>query len=133
MRKPIFPLAAVFFILSSFIHPVLKAQIPQHTWGIQDGSIRFCSPSGGRRRQSLYYASDFTGYSPGNITTIYFKRSSTSAVTINSFSVRLGTTNATNLTAASFLPTTTVYSASSFIIPAGTAGDWVAVTLQTPF
>ena len=128
----------VFLASQGFFGFTALAQTPQYSWGIADGNIALTSTVLSRKRQSLYPESDFAGLIPGNITTIYMKRFTTTAVNIPSFSVRLGTTTATVFPGtggsnnSAFFSTAVVYS-GSLSIPAGTAGSWVAVNLQTPY
>jgi hypothetical protein len=87
--------------------------------------------------QWLYYPSDFATAPSGNITKIYFRSAPSMLPVISDFTnfqVKMGHTSLSVLPPGPWITTNmiTVFSAGSFQVwPL--PGDWMAVTLQTPF
>ena len=84
--------------------------------------------------QGFYEPNLFTGAYAGNITKVYFQRSSASSgTTYSNFGVYLGQSTSQNFPTNQFYtPMTQALYASSYTIPAGAAGEWFVINLTTP-
>jgi hypothetical protein len=113
---------------------------PQHsinlTTTVTPSSIPFDNQSL-NRVQWVFYPSDFGTAPSGNITKVYFKRQPSMLPVINSYTnltIKMGETGLSMLPPGPWVTAgmTTVFQASTYdFIPA--PGDWMPVTLQTPF
>jgi hypothetical protein len=96
--------------------------------------------SSGKKVQLLYLPGDFNQPSPapaGNITSISFRIADTyplGPATYTDLTIKMGQSAITSFTAGSFYPgpLTTVYYRASVSLT-GIAGDWMTITLDTPF
>ncbi|GIV33773.1 MAG: hypothetical protein KatS3mg031_1308 [Chitinophagales bacterium] len=87
-----------------------------------------------RKTQQLYTPADL-GFpsASGNIDKVYFMYNSTTAQTFTDLEVYIWQTTATSLTTTFLTPPGPANFSGSITIPAGTAGDWFAIPLTTPF
>jgi hypothetical protein len=103
---------------------------------VTQSAIPFNS-SANNKVQWVYYPSDFATAPSGNITKIYFRAAPSMLPVIcdfTNFQVKMGHTSLSMLPPGPWVTAnmTTVFSANSFQVwPL--PGDWMAVTLQTPF
>ena len=88
-----------------------------------------------QKYQGFYEANLFTGAYSGNITKVYWQRSSsTSGTTFTNLGIYLGQSSATTFaTNQYFTPVSQAFYAASHTIPAGNAGEWFVIDLTTPF
>jgi large repetitive protein len=132
--------AAVFAaILLAGIIPV-HAQTPQYSFGngISANNIPFnpaVFPIAFQKHQGFYSAGLFTGAPAGFITRVYWQRGTTSTATTyaNAAFFLEQSTQTTFPTTQFFSPMTQCFFAASHSIPAGVAGQWFSIQLQTPF
>lgn len=91
------------------------------------------------RRATIFYPSNFPGAPAGNIVKLYFKISASVTTTFTNFEIKMGNTALTQFTTGPWITAgmTTVFSSPSFNVSSGAlspfAGNWVPVTLTTPF
>ncbi len=103
---------------------------------VVQSSIPFNS-SNNNKAQWVYYPSDFASAPSGNITKIYFRAAPSMLPVICSFTgftIKMGATNLSTLPPGPWITANmnTVFAANSFQVwPL--QGDWMPVTLQTPF
>ncbi len=103
---------------------------------VTSSSIPFANQSL-NRVQWVFYPVDFANAPSGNITKVYFKRQPSMLPVINSYTnltIKMGETGLSMLPPGPWVTAgmTTVFQASTYdFIPA--PGDWMPVTLQTPF
>jgi hypothetical protein len=114
----------------------MQAQTPQH-FSVGTGSnnsFPFNSTSS-NKVQWIYVPAEFAAAPSGLITHIYFKSSTTAtaAKTYTNLTVKMGYTAQVNTTATYITGLTTVFFASTYVIPSVTANGWVKLTLTTPF
>jgi hypothetical protein len=96
--------------------------------------------SDGKKVQLLYLPGDFNQPSAapsGTITSVAFRINETNPLgpwTYSNFTIRMGQSSITSFTSGAFYggPLTTVYTRSSVTLQ-GTAGDWMTITLDSPF
>ncbi len=129
---------AIILLISVFTQDVF-AQLPPHykTGTGTANSFPFGSTSS-NKVQWLYFPSNFpTANKRGKITKIYFRTSSASAVpfTFTNLMVRMGYSTLTTFTTGPFVTTglTTCLNAPSYTITNTGAGNWVEISLTTPF
>lgn len=141
MRK-IYTSKLLFIITSFLLFHTLSSygQTPQYTYGDNSGSNVFpLNTSSSNKEQYFYIMSEFSPtVPPGLIDKIYLRRSSSSSnnSTYTDFTVKIKQepNNITSFSNTTYLVgMTTVVSEGTFIIPAGSAGDWIEIPLSTPF
>jgi hypothetical protein len=132
----------VSFMILLGLHPWVDAQAqtvtPQYSFTLATGGnhIPFNPNLSAtwQKWQQYYNAGLFTGAYAGNITKVYFMRSSaTSGTTYSNFGVYIGQSTLTTFpTNQFFTPVTQGLFAQSYTIPAGAAGTWFEIQLTTP-
>ncbi|WP_276133563.1 T9SS type A sorting domain-containing protein [Polluticoccus soli] len=111
------------------------AQTPQYfiTGGTSANSFPFNSTTS-NKVQWIYVAGSFAGSPTGVITKVYFRSGTTGTnKTFTNLTIKMGYTTQINTT-TTFIPgLTTVFFAPSIVVPTVTNGQWVELTLTTPF
>ena len=132
--RPVF----LSLVVAALLLPVaLQAQIPQFYVGNGTGGNAIPFGAGTtttwQRWQGFYTPGELIGAYPGNITKVYFRRSSATAGSYTNFRVSLGQIAGTTYPTTTFhSPMTQGYFAATWALPAGTIGDWFGIQLQTP-
>lgn len=131
MKKTLFTLAVLFSAV-----PFIYGQTPQYHTGVANGNVTTFLSGSPFRRQFIYPHDSFPSLVPGNIHTIYMKRNTATAVTVNDISIKLGLTGADVFNPS--LPAlvgnmNTVYTSPALTINTGLTGEWISIPLQTPF
>lgn len=138
MRKFLSHSFALLPFVLIFFTSVCSGQTPQYS--VIGGSVNNVFPfqtTSSNKVQWIYYNTDFPTAPSGTITTLYFKvgTPSTTTTSYTNFTIKMGSSTLTGFTTGPFITTglTTVYSQTTQTFPVLTSGQWVAVTLQTPW
>jgi hypothetical protein len=141
MKKAVLILC-VFSLLSFAWLDNTSAAPPQYyNYNTPGGANQFpFNMSEGKKVQLLYLPGDFNQPSAapgGTITSVAFRINETYPLgpwTYSNFTIRMGQSSITSFTSGAFYggSLTTVYTRSSVTLQ-GTAGDWMTITLDTPF
>jgi len=132
--------AAAFFVLILALTANLYTQ-PQYynfTGGTGNNAFPFNTlPASGKTIQTLYLPGAFTTPTPapgGNITKFYVQSVSTVSVTYTQLTIKMGQTTDTDLPTAAWYTgaMTTVFDQSNYSM-SPTAGEFIGITLSTPF
>ncbi|MCZ7556831.1 MAG: T9SS type A sorting domain-containing protein [Bacteroidia bacterium] len=129
---------ATTLLLLVLVTSTLSAQTtPQYsTPANSSGSNSFPLNSSTNKIQLQYQAGEFSGAYNGLITRVYLQRSATttSQSTFTNLTISLAQ-SATWPTATTgyYTPVTLCYTATTTIFPAGSADQWIGITLNTPF
>ncbi len=124
---------ALFFTVLSF--PAI-GQTPQYySSGTGSNNSFPFNTSSSNKVQWIFIPAEFPGATPGMITKVYFKTSTTGTNKhFTDLTIKLGYTTASNTVTGPFATgLTTVYYEPSLTIASTTNGSWVSFTLQTPF
>ena len=135
-RSLLFMLCIAISILA--VPASLIAQTPQfsHASTANSNNIFPFQSTSTTKVQQNYMPNEFPGAYAGNITTVYFRRNTTSsATTYTNLKIWLGLNpaNAWPSTNSFYTSVTQHLNAATYAIPAGNAGDWFAIALTTPF
>ncbi len=114
------------------------AQTVQKCCGTSNSTFLLGNLGTSPHTQCLYLPADLTNAAAGEITRLYYRYGTTGVAngnTLGNMMVRLGQTTATTFSGGNtfFTGLDTVLQLASFDIPAGTAGDWFMIPLQSPF
>jgi len=128
-------LPVLAFIVFIGINSSLAQQVYK-SGGTSLSTFLFSYPSYAAKSQCIFLPSDLTNTMSGSITTLYYKYGeSGTPQTMYNYTIKMGQTTSTSfgVTNDFFTGLTAVLSAASYIIPAGTTGNWFAIQLTTPF
>jgi hypothetical protein len=142
MKRALFVICiSTLLILSAGLNSSLTAQPQYYNYNTAGSANSFpFNIDAGKNVQLLYLAGDFNQPTPapaGNITSVSFFINPGYPLgpwTYTDFTIKMGQSTITSFTAGSFYagPLTTVYSRASVSLT-GTAGQWMTITLDTPF
>ena len=132
--------AVAFFVLILVLTANILSQPQYYNYNTQGTNNAFplnTLPASGKTTQSLYLAGAFNQPTPapnGNITKIYLMASSTGNATFTSLVIKMGLTTDIDLPTGAWYTgsLTTVFDESNFNL-VGTAGQFMVITLETPF
>ncbi len=128
IKKLLLQIPLLFLVLGFF-----TAHSQQYLYTAATGTANTIPFAGATNfRQYIYYPSDFPTAPAGNITVLYFKASTATAVNFTNLTIKMGHTSLNTFTAGPYVTgLTTVYSGPFSGTPI--TGNYVMVTLQTPF
>jgi len=132
--------AAAFIVLLLALTANIYSQPQYYNYNTQGTNNAFplnTLPASGKTTQTLYLAGAFNQPTPapnGNITKIYLMASSTGNATFTSLVIKMGLTTDIDLPTGAWYTgsMTTVFDESNFNL-VGTAGQFMVITLETPF
>jgi len=132
--------AAAFIVLLLALTANIYTQPQYYNYNTQGTNNAFplnTLPASGKTTQTLYLAGAFNQPTPapnGNITKIYLMASSTGNATFTSLVIKMGLTTDIDLPTGAWYTgsMTTVFDESNFNL-VGTAGQFMVITLETPF
>lgn len=123
--------------LASTLSVGLHAQQIAKSGGTSNSTFLLGSTEYARKTQCIYPPAQLTGAQSGTITRVYFKRGSTGNAlnqVLTSFRFKMGQTAATGFTGSQFFTgLTTLVDSATITLPAGAAGSWFSIDLDSHF
>jgi hypothetical protein len=125
----------LFFILCLFNYALVNAQQVFKGPGTSNSTFLFGYTSYAAKSQCIFWPSDFTNLTDGDIIRVYYHYGSgTGDQVLTRFSIEMGQTIDNSYTANNFFTgLTPVFYRNSYTIPQGVSGNWFSIDLDTPF